>query len=182
MLIRGNRLKNRYQPIGGVYKFYPEAKPFLESIGYKPHTILVNNTETDDLRIVIKGRYLLKFYTWFFAMKDREYDPRREFYDEMIASGYLPEDKFRYLRYRKIGIHNKGVTKSFITNELPEVIYADIFEITLSEEQKLLVKNAVDNYPNELCFATKDELRSRKLNGSAEMNIGNNAAWLMEEG
>ena len=27
LLIKGNRLKNQYQPVGGVYKYYPEAKP-----------------------------------------------------------------------------------------------------------------------------------------------------------
>ena len=25
LLIKGNRLKNQYQPVGGVYKYYPEA-------------------------------------------------------------------------------------------------------------------------------------------------------------
>ncbi len=181
LLIKGNRLKNRYQPIGGVYKFYPEAKPFLEEIRYKPHIKVVNNDETDDLRIEIKGKKLLDFYSWFFAMKDREYDPCREFYEEMILSGYLPEDIFRHMHYRKIGVHNKGITKSFIPNGLPEVIYADIFEVTLSYEQKNLVKSAVNAHPDALCLATADELKSRKYNGAAEMNIGNNAVWLIEE-
>lgn len=181
LLIRGNRLKDRYQPIGGVYKFYPEAKPFLEKLRYKPHTKLVNNDETDDLRIEIKGKYLLEFYTWFLAMKDREYDPSREFYEEMISSGFLPEDKFRHMHYRKIGVHNKGITKSVISDALPEVIYADIFEVTLSDEQKKYVKMAVTNHPNKLCLASADELKSRKYNGSAEMKIANNAVWLIEE-
>ena len=42
-----------------------------------------NVDETDDLRIFIKGRYLLKFMEWFDSMKDREYDPYREFCEEL---------------------------------------------------------------------------------------------------
>ena len=181
LLVRGHRMKDRYQPVGGVYKFYPGARDFLNSIHYQPDTMVGNIEDTDDLRIRIKGKYLLKFMEWFNSMKNRECDPTREFFEELIRPGFLPEESFRNLQYRKVDVHNKGVTKSVLPDRIPEVIYADIFEVTLNEEQKELVKASVNSYPTELCLATPDEMRSRCYNGSVEMNLGNNVLWLLGE-
>lgn len=179
LLIRGHRMKDRYQPVGGVYKYYIEARDFLNRIHFIPDAGFVNNDETDDLRIRIKGKYLLEFYDWFFNMKNREYDPSREFYEELIASGLLPEAKFRHLQYRKIDVHNKGITESIVPGRILEVIYADIFEVRLDTEQKELVKIAVNNNPEKLCLATPDEMKSRQYAGSVEINLGNNVPWLL---
>ena len=45
-------------------------------------------------------------------MKDREYDPRREFEEELLETDLLPEDEFKKLRYRKVWEDNGGVTYS----------------------------------------------------------------------
>ena len=181
LLVRGHRMKDRYQPIGGVYKFYPEAKYFLNSIHYQPDTMVGNFEDADDLRIRIKGKHLLKFMEWFNSMQNRECDPTREFFEELIRPGFLPEECFRHLQYRKVDVHNKGVTKSVLPDRIPEVIYADIFEVTLDEQQKELVKAAVDRHPYDLCLATPDEMKSRRYNGSVVMNLGNNVLWLLGE-
>lgn len=181
LLIKGHRMPNRYQPIGGVYKFYPEARSFLNKIKYVPDTMVGNNDETDDLRISIKAKYLLDFYDWFLKMENREYDPTREFYEELISPGLLPEEKFRHLHYRKVHVHNVGITKSVVPGRKPEVIYADIFEVTLNDEQKRLVKNAVNGSSSSLCLASPDEMASLHLNSSVEINLGNNTPWLIEE-
>ena len=182
LLVRGNRLKDRYQPVGGVYKYYPEAHDYLiDTINATPDTQFTNNKESDDLRLRIKGKNLLVFYDWFKTMKNREYDPRREFYEELIMSGLLPEEKFRDIRYRKVSVHNKGITKSAVPNRIPEVIYADIFDVKLDEEQKKLIKEAVSKHPYELCLATPEEIENRKHGNVAEMNVGNNAQWIFGE-
>lgn len=180
LLVRGNRMKDRYQPIGGVYKFYPEAKTFLDSIQYVPDTKMKNNDETDDLRIQIKGQNLLKFFDWFTSMQDREYDPCREFYEEVLQDGTLPEEKFRHLKYRKVNVHNKGITWSEYLN-INEVLYADIFDVTLSEEQKEIVRRAVKEHPEKLCLASPDEMRCRRYADSVEANLGTNVPWLLGE-
>lgn len=181
LLVRGHRMKDRFQPIGGVYKFYPEAKRFLESIYYQPDTMVGNTDETDDLRIRIKGKYLLDFMDWFFKMEDREYGPDREFYEEIIEPGFVPEEQFRHLRYRKVKVHNKGITKALVPNRIDEVIYADIFEVSLTYEQKRLVKRALDEHSNDLCLASPEEIKSRRYGGAVEMNLGNNVPWLLGE-
>lgn len=181
LLVRGHRMKNRYQPIGGVYKFYQEARPFLNSIHFQPDTMVGNTDETDDLRVRIKGKHLLSFMDWFLRMEDREYGPEREFYEELIAQGFLPEEAFRHLHYRKVKVHNKGITKAPIPNSIDEVIYADIFEVTLTDRQKRLVQKALSDYPDDLCLASPEEMKSRRFDGSIEMNLGNNVPWLLGE-
>lgn len=180
LFIRGNRLKDRYQPIGGVYKYYEEAKDFLNKINAFPSIKMKNEEDSDDLRLTIKGRYYLTFINWFMSMENREYDPLREFNEELINSGILPADKFKFLKYRKLNSHNVGFTYS-VPLQTQEVIYADIFELKLSNEQETVIIEAVNNYPELLCLATTDEIRSRRVNQSIEMNLGNNAPWIIGE-
>lgn len=179
LLVKGNRLKKQYQPVGGVYKYYTEAKPVLEGFKYRPDIKMGNADETDDLRIFIKGKYLLRFMDWFHSMKDREYDPSREFSEELIEAGLLPANQFQKLEYRKVGVHNAGIQYSKYT-DCNELIYADIFELKLSKEQSKAILDAVIAHPDQLCLATAEELKSECYNG-IEKNIGNNAIWLLGE-
>lgn len=179
LLVKGNRLKRQFQPIGGVYKYYPEAKSTLDEFHFRPDTRMNNHDETDDLRITIKGKYLLKYMKWFLSMKDREYDPHREFIEELIDTELLPKDLFKSLKYRKVSVHNKEITYSKY-NQCDEFIYADIFELLLNYEQKEAVLSAVKKHPNELCLASDVELKSECYNG-IDKNIGNNAKWIIGE-
>ncbi len=176
-MVKGNRLKKQFQPVGGVYKFYAEAKPNLEKWKYRPDTKMGNIDETDDLRIFIRGRYLLKFMEWFDSMKDREYDPYREFCEELLETNLLPKEPFSRLKYRKVMVHNKGVLHSKIMR-CDELVYADIFELDLSAEQKEIIKAAVARNPDMLCLASAEEMISQCYNG-IEKNVGNNAEWLI---
>ena len=84
------------------------------------------------------------------------------------------------IKYRKFAVHNKGITDSIVPGGKKEVIYADIFELSLTDDQKTLIKEAVDKN-SELCLATVEEIRKRQYNNSVEMNISNNARWLLNE-
>lgn len=179
LLVRGNRLKNQYQPVGGVYKFYAEAKSTLNQLKYVPDIKMGNTDETDDLRIHIKGKYILRFMEWFLSMQDREYDPTREFVEELIEPGLLPPELFTKIKYRKVSVHNIGIQHSKY-NDCKELIYADIFELSLTEEQKRTITAAVLKHPEKLCLATAHELKTECCNG-IEKNIGNNAVWLLGE-
>ena len=179
LLVKGNKLKKQYQPVGGVYKYYDESKPILESFNFRPDTKMGNTSETDDLRIYIKGKYLLRFMEWFNSMKDREYDPMREFREELIKSKLLSEDIFLNFEYRKVYVHDKGVQYSPYM-QCDEFVYADIFDIKLSNSQKSAIKQAVEAHPDLLCLASAEELKSECYNG-IERNLGNNSKWLLGE-
>lgn len=179
LLVKGNRLKKQYQPVGGVYKYYPEAKPSLEKMKFKLDTKMKNTDDTDDLRIRIKGKYLLKFMEWFVSMENREYDPQREFKEELIDTELLPAQSFNTLKYRKVGVHNNGIkySKPLTCDEL---LYSDIFELLLTDEQKQVIRDAVQMNPARLCLASIEELRSECHNG-IEKNLGTNATWIIGE-
>ena len=179
LLVKGNRIDNQFQPVGGVYKFYDEAKPELEKFKYTLDTCMNNNDDPNDLRIRIKGRYLLKFMQWFQSMNDREYDPRRELEEELITTGLIPESFLKGIKYRKKYTHNNGI--KFSTHlQCDEFLYSDIFELKLNDEQKQLIKESVSAHPNELCLALTEEIKRQCYDGINE-NIGNNAIWLLGE-
>ena len=113
-------------------------------------------------------------------MRDREYDPRREFEEELIDTQILPAEAFQKLKYRKVWTHNVGVTYSQPLR-IYEVVYADIFEIKLTDGQKQIIRDAVRQNSTQICLATIDEMRCRRYNNSVEMNLGNNTPWLLGE-
>lgn len=180
LLVRGRRMNNQYQPVGGVYKVYDEGRSFLNQIRAVSDTEMGNSDETDDLRLQVKGKDYYKFWDWFESMKDREYDPRREFEEELIDTGFLPADGFQKLRYRKVWTHNVGVTYSQPLC-IHEVVYADIFEVKMLESQKQMIRDAVQEYPDKICLASPDEMRCRRYGDSVQMNLGNNTPWLLGE-
>ena len=174
LLVRGHRMNNQFQPIGGVYKVYDEGKSFLNQIR------AIADTSMGNLRMQIKGKDYFKFWDWFESMRDREYDPRREFEEELIDTQILPAEAFQKLKYRKVWTHNVGVTYSQPLR-IHEVVYADIFEIKLTDGQKQIIRDAVRQNSTQICLATIDEMRCRRYNNSVEMNLGNNTPWLLGE-
>ena len=112
-------------------------------------------------------------------MQNREYDPSREFSEELIETGLLPTEVFQKLEYRKVCVHNAGIQYSKYTN-CDELIYADIFELKLTGKQTQAILDAVKDHPDQLCLASAEELKSECYNG-IEKNIGNNAVWLLGE-
>lgn len=180
LLVRGHRMDNQFQPIGGVYKIYEEGNSFLNQIRATADTSMGNSDETDDLRLQIKGKDYFKFWDWFESMIDREYDPRREFEEELIDTGILPAEAFHKLKYRKVWTHNVGVTYSQPL-KIHEVIYADIFEVKLTDSQKQIIRDVVEQNTTQICLATIDEIRCRRYNNSIPMNLGNNTPWILGE-
>ena len=81
LLIKGNRIE-QYQPVGGVYKYYNsfnEVKSKLELKNESESRFYENG----DLRLVTKGKYLVKFLDWFDTKKNREITVIRELIEEL---------------------------------------------------------------------------------------------------
>lgn len=178
LLVKGNRLKNQFQPVGGVYKYYPEAKSFLESIKYQPDKTMCNMEDDDDLRIKIKGKYIINFLDWFKQMRDREYDPIREFKEELVQTEILPRNEFETIRYRKVSAHDVGITYSKY-NDCLEYVYADIFELVPSKEQIEILKKLCDTSLDNICWAKNTEIE-KLCAGGIEKNLGTNTPWILE--
>ena len=179
LLVRGRRLKNQYQPVGGVYKYYSGARSILDELSFRPDIRMGNEDETDDLRITIKGKHILDFWTWFKKGKYRETSPEREFREELIDSKVLDSDEFSsFPKYNLIRSHDIGIKKSLYFAGY-EWIYADVFEFELNEKQKEVIRKAVVDHPDKVVLVTPQEIDELRYN-SLDKNLGDNTPWLIE--
>nr|WP_315240198.1 hypothetical protein [uncultured Flavobacterium sp.] len=149
-----------YQPVGGAYKYFKEEnREIFDNLGIQPCNQVPRDDDTEnDLRIVInKRKKISAFFKWFESRKNREIDPWREFFEELIEPGILPENLFKHIKYAYIGKHEEGI---LMTADYPieQFRYADIFELRLeTDAQKEAIKSLVNN--NEIAFVTADEIR-----------------------
>ena len=161
LLIMGNRIK-KYQPIGGVYKFYDIHN--LQRIGFDEMDEMKADGKNDkDLRGKIQAKKLPKLIKWFNTQECREYDANREFNEELVYSGILDDKIFRNIEYKKIKSVSSGIIKT-PNYELEYKIF-DIIELLPNEEQKRYLQELMlNNNNNQICFVTEDEIKKHKRN------------------
>jgi hypothetical protein len=167
LLVKSNRLHDTYQPVGGVYKYFnPEGRRQLEELGMVTDNYIENDEISEyDLRIKLQERrQITAFLQWFINGENREVNPWREFYEELVAPGTLPQEHFGYIHYELVGqdfepIHFDPFFK------LDTLKYADIYRpkfVTPSQEEALrkLVNKSSDDY----IWATRDEILQGRSN------------------
>ena len=154
---------DKYQPVGGAYKFMNEEAEYLsENIPVEnDDRIPVDKITKQDYRLLVKSKYLKKFVRRFDKTKNREniQDLSREFIEEIFSTGILNKNKFGILSYKYCGRHMTNVENSNIFKHF-ELLLADIVEVCLSEEQKELFRNLVQIGSEKYYFATADEIKS----------------------
>lgn len=168
LIKRHKKDRHGYQPIGGVYKYFREEnRELFDNLGIEPCNFVPRDEDTeDDLRIVVnKRKNLRKFLKWFESRKNRELDPYREFYEELIAPGHLPEELFRHIKYTYVGKHIEGVLKSPVF-PVDEVRYAEIFELRMENDAQRQAIIDLSQRGDELLFATPVEINNRAANGN----------------
>src|SRR5258706_3407667 len=100
LLVKGNRIKHQFQPVGGVFKRYRESFYALQKLCVlDDDNIPIDDKSIDDLRIKIRGKHLIKFLEWYTSQLGREVSPYREFYEEMIRTDFVKQKDFPYLNY-----------------------------------------------------------------------------------
>lgn len=164
VLIKRHKQDNPgYQPIGGAYKYLKEEnRELFDKLRVEPCHFVPRDEDTEnDLRMIIKKRKnLIKFLRWFESRKNRELDPFREFYEELVEPEYLSKDIFRHIKYVFIRKYVEGVLKSPVY-PIDELRYAEIFELRIEDDaQKKEIMNLL-NFKDEILFATPDEIRNR---------------------
>lgn len=92
LLIRGNRIRDQYQPVGGVFQYFAGAEPGFREMGCNPDDRMKSSSsDPRDLRVILPRKNVLKFLDWFDSRKDREITTLREFYEELVKPEFLPE-------------------------------------------------------------------------------------------
>lgn len=171
LLVKSNRIPNSYQPVGGVYKYYDSARHFLACIHALPdHSITQDDDSEDDLRLLLSARWRLrKFLKWFFGRQQREADPWREFYEELVATGIVLSSDFQYIRHELLGqfIEPIHFDKSFRVDTFK---YVDIFSIHyVSDAQKNAIRQLLHTASDDFIWVTPEEIESEKTSSGVRI-------------
>lgn len=150
LLVRGNRIKDQLQPVGGVYKKINGFSEF-EKWGLKEDCaskgIKSDDVSKDDLRFRVKGKYALEVIKWFESRKDRETTYEREFNEELIADHGFDKDIFYSKSFREV----QKVMKVFgysTFHQCYEVLIYDIVEFIPTPEQETELKKLLETPRN----------------------------------
>lgn len=169
LLIKGNRI-DQYQPVGGVYKYYPSFNQLKAKLELKDETES-NFYEYGDLRQRTTGKHLLEFIDWFDSKKNREVTVIREFLEELQAEGLSTDELIKSARIEYINTVREEIRHSqhfdmdeqkifnIYKAEIPEAILDKV----LTSDRYCLVES---EEIKRLCY-TKDGL-SKKISETAK--------------
>lgn len=163
-LIKNERGTNKFQPVGGVYKFKENEKIQLKNLFQikDDDKIPIDESSRDDYRLRMENKYLRRFVKRFDNKAERENleNLSREFKEEMIDTGII---NWNCISYRFCGRHMTDVKYSdhFQTYEL---LLADVVELIPTKEQEDDLKNLMKQTSNKFCFATAEEISSFGVN------------------
>lgn len=164
LLICGSRIRSQYQPVGGVYKYFPSSKSELDRLDAHADSALKSNlTDSDDLRLRLPGKNLLKFLDWFDRRMGREIETLREFREELIESGYLSDEAVMSFNPRLVRICDRKMSYS---KELGvyELLIHDVYEVKLSLSETDRIREAIEANPaGELVLADGNDIEKGSL-------------------
>lgn len=130
-LLVPNSRTNGFQPVGGVYKYYNETP--IKRLHARPATQF---HQKNDFRLLLKGRHLIRFISYFKSGKNREISFEREFKEELLDTGILDSNIFSSVKFEHLRQDTTGLrySKHFKCNE---VLIYDIVIPHFTEEQKI---------------------------------------------
>ena len=176
LLVRGDRF-SQFQPVGGVFKTLSDSVEFFNKMEASDDDLVpIDKTSKDDLRIRIKGRHLLKFMRWYELGTGRETSRWREFYEELIAPGYLHHEDFPYISYR----HQTPIRYSDPAQSL-KMLIAEIYELipTPRQKEKLTEISKIEN----VNYVWLDESRIKRMGvipkENLTVNVSQHASWIL---
>lgn len=160
-LVQNSRTQ-KYQPVGGAYKFYKAEANFLSSNipVENDDCIPVDKITKKDYRLLVKNKDLRDFIKRFNKTSNREdiEDLSREFIEEIFLSGILDQQKFGNLTYKYCGRHITNIEKTVFRPF--EILLADIVEVRLTDKQENLFRQLMDKDSSKYKFATSGEIKS----------------------
>lgn len=181
LLVRGNRIKDQFQPVGGVYKYVLQAQSRLDRLGVRTDkAIPLDQDSKNDLRVRVPGKNIPSFLRWFDGGCDRESGPWREFFEELVAPGLVGAAAFPYAYFRWVKRHESTVhwSPEFQTWE---ILVADVFELVPSPEQEAELRRLRAKTGKDHVFATEKRLGVRGFQAGAvpEDRIAPTAEWML---
>jgi hypothetical protein len=177
LLVKGHRIPNQFQPVGGVYKRSPESFYELRNLRVTDdNNIPIDDKSERDLRIKLPGCNVIKFLKWFNSQLGREVSPFREFYEELIATDILNGKRFPYPNYIYLKRHQTPIhwSEHF---KCYEILIADIFKLMPDEGQLHELKKLFDVPSTEYVWVNSDTIENKGANES--YNVSETATWTL---
>jgi hypothetical protein len=179
LLIKGTRI-DQYQPVGGVYKKSPESFSFFNSIyALDDKHMPIDDVSRDDLRIRVKGKYMLKVLHWFDKKIEREITYQREFIEELIKTGILNYEPFMYINCRFLRRVETGIryTPYF---KCDEYLVADIYELITNQEQESALRRLMQEDSDQYIWVDEDKILSRGVTKEhLKADISESSSWIL---
>lgn len=164
LLVPNSREIPGYQPVGGVFKFLQrENFDLFNQLGLTDDCSMPSDEISEhDLRLKMKQRKnLLSFIRWFKKRKDRELDPWREFYEELIKTEIISLRNFPHIQYKFV--REVSELKYSIHHQILEYKHFEIYELQFaSDAQKEEIKNLISSQSPKYLLATEGEIITRK--------------------
>lgn len=159
-LVKNGRGTQKYQPVGGAYKYNKAEKRILSSefqIVYDKK-IPIDDSSRDDYRFFVRSKDLKSFIKRFDTTVDRERvnDLSREFKEEMIQSKIVD---FTHIEYRYCGRHFTEILYSRHF-QCYELLMADVVDLLLTKEQEDKLRMLMAQPSEEYHFATAEEIQA----------------------
>lgn len=181
LLIKSER-RNQYQPIGGCYKYFPEAEKFLSSIGAIPENKSNGIDSLMDLRLLVPQENINIFIEWYNSRQNRETPYDRELNEELIS--ILPQEKqvvFNKVCANKIA---SGSFSLFFDKEkgIKSIKPMDIISIDLTPEQIQAVYDTCKHNSNLILATEEDILNGYKtLKNNTIVKIGSHTKNILQK-
>lgn len=180
LLVRGGRIKNQFQPVGGVYKRLPEAVSFFNKLGIKDDSCMpIDKTSENDLRVRIKGNKVPEFLNWFDLGSQREHSVFREFYEELIKTQILSRDIFPYITYRYL-LRKQTDIRYVDYFKCYEILIAEIFELIPDNEQKEELTGLINSSDDRFIWADEDTIKTKGVSKEClDSYISETSKWIL---
>lgn len=182
-----NKRSEKYQPVGGAYKFYEEEGEYLSRHipAENDNRIPVDEVTKKDYRLLVKNKDLRRFVKRFnkTLYRENENNLSREFEEEIFTSGILNKEDFGNLSYRYIGRHMTEVEYGQVFNHF-ELLLADILEVKLTGKQEELFRKLMPISSDKYYFASADTIKTHGVKyGTQELkdDIANHTPKILIE-
>jgi hypothetical protein len=165
LLVKNSR-RNYFQPVGGAFKSFVNAKNVFEKLQIESDKLI----ETDkgiakrDLRVFTKGINVIDFIKWFNTKKDRETSPWREFSEELLSTKILPSKHFRHIDYE----YKATVQTPLMTLDSGDkgLFIHEVYDLIPNNKQEAILRNLIKEKDTEkFIWASKSSIN----------NLGHNA-------
>lgn len=160
LLVKSNRIDNKFQPVGGVRKYYSGAKGILDDLGFLDDDCLpIDENSRGDLRIRIPTKKLVDFFKWYDGRKSREVDQTREFNEELLATSILPQAAFQNIQLSYLHTYQYlHFSEHFNTDE---ILHHEVYELIPTIEQETILRNLIKETSEQFVLVDDNLIRSK---------------------